>query len=46
LTTDDEGSGRLGESIAYNFKLRVTEKSSQTDGWNTNNERYQTSKIL
>jgi len=32
-STDDEESGRLGKSIAYNFKLRVTEKSSQMDGW-------------
>jgi len=23
----------VGESIAYNFKLRMTEKSSQMDGW-------------
>jgi len=30
---DDEKSGRVGESIAYNFKLRMTEKSSQMDGW-------------
>jgi len=32
-STDDEKSGRVGESIAYNFKLRMTEKSSQMDGW-------------
>jgi len=31
--TDDEKSGRVGESIAYSFKLRMTEKSSQMDGW-------------
>jgi len=24
----------VGESIAYNFKLRMTENSSQMDGWN------------
>jgi len=23
----------VGESIEYNFKLRMTEKSSQMDGW-------------
>ena len=30
---DDEESGRVGESIAYDFKLRMTEKSSQMDRW-------------
>jgi len=25
----------VGESIAYNFKLRMTEKSLQMDGWNS-----------
>jgi len=24
---------QVGKSIAYNFKLRMTEKSSQMDGW-------------
>jgi len=32
-STEDEKSGWVGKSIAYNFKLRMTEKSSQMDGW-------------
>jgi len=30
---EDEKPGGVGKGIAYNFKLRMTEKSSQMDGW-------------